>query len=266
MKYLKQILVFLLFVPVLFSCEQDANTESDDNPDEQSEITKETISAKWLVKGNNSVYESFEFDLNGNYIVVENTSYKSTNDINVHVGSYEILYGLEMAIELQDFGILEDVIFGSNTGSFSVTTDADPDNKVSVDVEKDEVMEESVNTELLSNSWLFARATWYTAADGTTDEVDIPVGYRAVVAITYYGTYTGFESYNGEEERTYGNWMWADDSESSFLAWRNDQSFGEATRANILTLTKNDMILSYNAPDGDIITEYYVPEPSGQYW
>ena len=48
-----RIIVILLFIPVLFSCEQELK------PDEQLEITKETLNAKWLVSGTDGIYESF---------------------------------------------------------------------------------------------------------------------------------------------------------------------------------------------------------------
>lgn len=249
---------------VFISCEKE---------DESLPILKlnqETILGKWMVS-NASIYKSFEFIDGGVCILVEKSIEKSINEDTVRVGRFEIDdlgRGIIMLIELGDSRILDDILLTSETASFTITNPADPDNVVAVVTERAEEIDDTENTKLLAKSWVLWNLQLRDIENPHAYNVEIPEGYREIVAFSISGTYTKFFINNGVETRKYGNWMWLDDTEEDIRVWDNNQFSGDATQYFLHNLNQNALWLWSQPPhlDGLVEIRYYKLEPSGYYW
>jgi hypothetical protein len=187
MKRLKQILIAVLFLTSILSCKKDEKETKDD-------LNKETISAKWVVDGT-SVFESFEFNESGNYIVVENTTTKSVKGQIVLFGTYEIIDNV--TIVLSDLGTMKISQIAESSIDFQIALESDPSNEISITALKQEVIPNSTNTNLLCR-------TWELISFGGEEMSGF------IVLFSDAGTYF--------VESTYGNgigtWKWCDSEES----------------------------------------------------
>ena len=143
MKRLNHILIVLFLLTSIISCEKNKKNN-------EETLKKETISAKWSVTGI-SDYESFEFNKSGNYIVVKNTTTKSTSNQIVLFGTYEIIDS--KTISLSDFGTIKISNLDENTIIFTITLDSNPNNGISINAAKQDKITSSTKTELLCRTW-----------------------------------------------------------------------------------------------------------------
>jgi hypothetical protein len=237
MKNLKQILVAILVLTSIISCEKDEN--------EPNDILKmETISAKWIVDGT-SDYVSFEFNESGNYIVVENTTTKSTNEQIVLFGTYEIID--DKTIVLSDFGTINISEIQENTISFSILLNSDPNNEIVIHASKQEEMENTTKTELLCRTWEMV----------TIDGEDV-AGTDMELTVLFSAAGTYFVSYAIAEDGSAGGlaqWKWKNEIETQLLySWAEVPVWDEASYVEILELTSNKLkIIEYE--------ETYVLQP-----
>lgn len=264
MKISKLIFAIVLFTSVFSSCELF-------DSEKELEVTNETISGKWMVTNTSSGYQSFEFIDGGICIVVENSLMKSVNDETVRVGSFVINdqgEGIVVLFEFGDTRTLDDIRLTGESASFTITDPANPDNVVNVVSERAEEISSSDKTKLLARSWVLWRLEYRDLENMRSYNVEIPSGYREVVALSISGTYTVFIINDGTETRKYGNWMWLDDSEEDFRAWHNDQFSGDARHYQIMSVSENALWLYSKPPqlDGNAEVRAYKIEPSGYYW
>ena len=186
MKRLSQFLIVMFLLISINSCEKDENNIE--------KTLEETISAKWNVTGT-SDYASFEFNESGNYIVVKNTTKKSTNNEVVHFKTYEITDN--NTITLSGFGTIKIIDIDDNTISFSITLDIEPNNEVIINATKQDEIANSSRTKLLCRTWEVV----------SVDEVEYE---DLIVLFSEAGTYfveTPFG--NG-----IGQWNWCDSEET----------------------------------------------------
>jgi len=199
MKNLKQILVAIFALTFIVACNKD-----DIDPKENLEKAK--ISAKWIVS-NSSDYDSFEFNESGNYIVVKNTTTKSTNDQIILFGTYEIIDN--KTIVLSDFGTLTISKIDENSISFSIKLTSNPNNEITINASKQAEMESTTKTDLLCRTWEMVTVNGESIV-GTDMEL--------TVLFSKAGTY--FVSYANPEDENDGGlaqWKWKDDAETQFL-------------------------------------------------
>lgn len=201
MKKLKQILVAIFVLTLIAACDKDKNEPN------EIKVEKTTISAKWIVSGS-SDYESFEFNKSGNYIVVKNTTKKSTNGQVVLFGTFEIIDGNK--IVLSDFGTLTISEIDENSISFSIQLISNSDNEVIINASKQEEIESSTNTDLLCQSWEIV------SFGGNV----MPNFY---VLFSKAGTYLVNAEVVGEEITGLGTWTWCNTAENK-LAFTIDNT------------------------------------------
>lgn len=196
MKNLKLALSVAMLLAFILSCNKDEDTTGD-------QLEKETISAKWIVDGTGA-YVSFEFNESGNYLVVKNSAKKSTSEVIVLFGTYEIID--KKTIVLSDFGKIVITEINDNAISFSIYLDSNPNTKILINATKQEEMNKSTKTELLCRTWEMVTIDGEPVA-GT--DMELTVLFSAA------GTY--FVSYANPTEDGDGGlalWAWKDANEN----------------------------------------------------
>lgn len=229
---MKQLIVFVTVFTILASinsCKKDENKTNDP-------IDKETISAKWIVDGT-SDYESFEFNLSGNYIIVKEDAKKSKNELVVLFGTYEIID--DKTIILSDFGKIIVSEVGENTISFLIVLDSDPDNKISINAIKKDEMQTSTRTELLCRTWELV----------TVDGEDVAgTDMELTVLFSAAGTYfVSFANPEGENDGGLAQWKWKDGNEIILCySWEGEPTCDGTHEVEISELTTNKLkIIEY---------------------
>lgn len=226
MKNLKQILIAIFVLTFIASCDKNEN-------EPKETLEKTTISAKWIVS-NSSEYESFEFNESGNYIVVENTTTKSTNDQIILFGTYEIIDN--KTIVLSDFGTLTISEINENSISFSIQLTSNPDNEIIIDASKKEEMESSTKTDLLCRTWEMVTVNGEPVV-GTDEEL--------TVLFSKAGTYfVSFANPEDEDENDGGlaQWKWNNEAETQLLySWEEVPVWDEEDFVEISELTSNKL-------------------------
>lgn len=237
MKNLKMILVTIFVLTFITACDKDEN-------DSKETLEKSTISAKWNVS-NSSDYDSFEFNASGNYIVVKNSTTKSTNDQTILFGTYEIIDN--KTIVLSDFGTLILSKIDEASISFSIKLTSSPNNEIIINASKQEEMENSTKTELLCRTWELISINGENVA-GTENE--------GTVLFSKAGTYLVTSS-NGQSGLA--QWKWKDATETKFLySWEETPVWAEENFVEIIELT-NSTLKILEISDSD--DELYVLKP-----
>jgi len=223
MRNLKLISLTILVLAFITACDKDEN-------DPKETLEKAAISAKWNVD-NSSEYESFEFNESGNYIVVENTT-KSTNDQIILFGTYEIIDN--KTIVLSDFGTLTISEINENSISFSIQLTSNPNNEIIINASKQEEMESSINTELLCRTWEMVTIN---------DTLVVGTDMELTVLFSAAGTY--FVSYANPDDENDGGlaqWKWKDESQTQLLySWDEIPIWDEANYVEIPELTTSTL-------------------------
>jgi len=165
---------------VFSGCDKDDNKGSNEN--ESNSLVK-TISAKWEISDSNSPYASFEFNKDGNYIVVKNdvepNLKSSSTDLNrsflskkglksmnlrssetnlspIHFGTYRIEGN---NIILSGFGVIEIISITAEEFSFSFTLDATGEKNSFVANKSAEPISSSSRTDMLCRTWEVQKMT-----------------------------------------------------------------------------------------------------------
>jgi len=224
MRNLKQILFAILVLTFFTACNKDKN-------DPKETLEKATISAKWNVD-NSSEYESFEFNENGNYIVVKNTTTKSTNDQIILFGTYEIFDN--KTIVLSDFGTLILSKVDENSISFSIKLTSNPNNEITINASKQEEMESTTRTDLLCRTW-----------EMITVNGESVVGTHMELTVLFSKAGTYFVSYANPEDENDGGiaqWKWKNEAETQFLySWDEFPIWEDEDYAEIPELTSTKL-------------------------
>lgn len=206
---------------------------------ERMGITKDMLSGKWDVVGS-SLYESFEFNESGNYIVIKYTSSKAEKGTEVIYGQYEIN---NEVVELYDFGHLEDVDIENDQMNATVVEETNPNNPEQIQTVKASEYENTSRTDLLCRTWKIV--SWNDQASNPYDALEVLFSRAGTYLVTYSGGETGLSS-----------WQWKDSNEQ--ILCYNWYGFPTCTGANeveISNLTKTTCTIN---EDGDI----YKLEPS----
>lgn len=143
MKKFKKIITGIFVLTCLLSC------NIDEKDSDIVRVNETTLCARWMVVGS-SDFESFEFNENGHYIVVKDTSVESSGE-RVTFGTYEILD--DNSIQLFDFGTLAVSGISETSIRFSIRPLSNLDSVVVINASKHDELERSINTDLLCRSW-----------------------------------------------------------------------------------------------------------------
>ncbi len=237
MKNLKQILVLILILTTIFSCKKKEN--------EQSTLSKETLSAKWIVD-DASVFASFEFNKSGNYIVVVNSAAKSGKGQIVLFGTYEIIDS--KTIILSDLGTISITEIGKNSIRFSIVLDSSPGDEIIITATKSDEIPNSARTALLCRTWDLISVNGVSVA-GT--DMELTVLFSAA------GTY--FVSFANPSDLGDGGlawWTWKDNTQQSFCySWDGEPTCDGTNEVEIAELTSSEAIIIED-------TETYVLQPT----
>jgi hypothetical protein len=227
-KNLVYLLVFA-FVFTFVSC---------DKGDGDSDVSINTISAKWEILDSDSPYASFEFNKDGNYIIVENIeanlrhlgtssnknrslrtpitrlSESESTSPKVHFGTYRIE---ENKIILLGIGLIEVVSVTDEEFSFSFTIEATGQKNAFVAGKSNETISPSSRTNMLCRTWIIEEMT----ADYEGQNFEGFIG--SIVLFSRAGTY--LISYpNGKTDLS--EWKWGNDQETQFYysweKWTDD--------------------------------------------
>ena len=178
-KFLTTLILSLFLVSTFLSCDKE-NDNGEDNV-----VSASTISAKWEISNKNSPYASFEFNEDGNYIVVENvreanlrsvsaslkssllrknaskrismrSSESESNLSPIHFGTYKIE---GENIILSGFGLIEVVSITSDEFSFSFTLESTGKKDSFVAAKSVEPISSSSRTEMFCRTWIGQKVT-----------------------------------------------------------------------------------------------------------
>jgi len=247
-------LLVFAFVFTCVSCNKDNN-----NNESSSDLTVNTLSAKWDILDSNSPYASFEFNKDGNYIVVENdsadlrslsTNSKSTlfknntvraastrsSDSNlspIHFGTYQIEGN---NIILSGFGLIEVISITAEEFVFSFTLEETGDQHGFVAGKSDEPISSSDRTNMLCRTWIIEHCT----IGGENFEEGI-VGSIVLFskAGTYLVLYEGAGGVAGLSE-----WKWANQEETKlYYSWANWTDNWSNNVVTITDLTTTNLVI-----------------------
>lgn len=230
MKKLKQILVVILALTTFISCDKE-----DNSPDA---IKQETISAKWIVDGT-SEFKSFEFNKNGNYIIVKKGSSvtgKSTVDGGevVLFGTYEILDSETLL--LSNFGTIKITSINKDTMDYTITLEDSEKSVYTISVAKADELASSIKTEMLCRTWKLVETNGYEhdAADG----IELLLFSKA-------GTYfTSLLMSQDDPDSEIAKWKWKDETETKvYYSWKETPEWNldndDEGEVEIVELTEN---------------------------
>lgn len=223
-KKLKQILIAIFVLTFITACDKDEN-------DPKETLEKATISAKWNIS-NSSDYDSFEFNESGNYIVVKNTTTKSTNDQIILFGTYKIIDN--KTIVLSDFGTLIVSKIDENSIIFSIKLTSNPNDEIIINASKQEEMESSTRTDLLCKTW-----------EMVTFNGESVVGTDMELTVLFSKAGTYFVSYANPEDENDGGlaqWKWSNDAETQLLfSWEEVPVWDDKDYVEIPELTSTKL-------------------------
>lgn len=197
MNQLKQIIALVLIMTSLFSCSNE-----DSKPGEES------VNNKWIVQ-NSTEFKSIEFDNNGNYIIIKNstaTSKMNADDEIFVIGTYEIL-DTDIFL-LSNFGTVKFDNNDPNHIKFSIKYAGSDTYTYELNVIKAAEFTSTAKTDLLCNS------TWrFTRKETIKDTV-------AIINFSKAGTcYTNLNilSESSPKPTELGKWKWQDKEETKIL-------------------------------------------------
>lgn len=220
MKRIKTILIAIFALTSIISCTKDENKPN-------KPLEKETISAKWIV-GGTSVYESFEFNKSGNYIVVKNATTKSESGQIVLFGTYVIVD--ETTITLSNFGTLKISTLNDNSLSFSIQLTGNPANTIVITATKQNEMATTTRTDLLCKTWEMVTLNGESVV-GTDMELTVLFSKAGTYLVTFV---IPLEENSGD----LAQWKWKNVAETELLySWDEVPVWSEANSVQIPELT-----------------------------
>ncbi len=250
MKKLKQILVAILALTSIVSCDKEDNIS-------QIDIKQETISAKWDVDGT-SEFKSFEFNKNGNYIIVKKGGSVTgklaiDGDEVVLFGTYEILDS--ETILLSNFGTIKITDISQGTMDYTVTLEDSEKSVYTISVTKADELTSSVKTELLCKTWKLVETNGYEHDDAEGIEV---------LLFSKAGTYlTSLLMPQSDPDTEIAKWKWQDGTETkAFFSWKETPEWNldneDEGEFEIVELSENRLVISEVYDNEEYV---YVLEP-----
>ena len=262
----------IVFVSTFVSCDKDNENGSDNG------VSVNTLSAKWEISDNNSPYASFEFNKDGNYIVVENdfetnlrslsTSSKKSlfksniskvvsmrssqsNLSSIHFGTYKIEGN---KIILSGFGLMEVISITNEEFSFSFTLEATGEKNSFVAGKSDEPISSSSRTNMLCRTWYCEKIT-FTENALELEEIELLEEMAEemtgmTILLSKAGTYLCLYT---NEEAGLAEWKWANEEETQFyFSWENwtedldEMSIATINQLNVNSLEVQDYFFIYH--------------------
>lgn len=228
--------IFIFLILSIFSCKKD---------NEKDQLSKATISAKWIVSGTNSNYESFEFNESGNYIIVQNSSTKSTSGEIILFGTYQIIDN--QTIELSDFGKIKITSIASQNFNFSIMLQDDLNNEILISATRAAEYGSSSRMDLLCQTWTVISINGESVT-GTGDAVTVLFSKAGTYLVTYSKGDIGI-----------AKWTWKDSSEAIMCySWDGEPTCNGDNEVQILELTQNSIKVS-EAFGGETLVYVLIP-------
>jgi len=253
------------------SCSSDDDGGGGGDP-----VLQNSISAKWEIQDSNSPYASFEFNKDGNYIVVmrdagQQQSKKLSKGLMrvrssapdnsglspVHFGTYRIEGD---KIILSGFGVMEVISITNEEFTFSFTLQSTGETNSYVASKAEEPIASSSRTEMLCRTWNLNNITidvsqlseeminFYKAIYGANWQTEIEKLFNkdlngAVVLFSRAGTYLVL--YDGEEgEAGLSEWKWANQQETTlYYSWDNWNDDWSDNIVTIKELKTNSLVI-----------------------
>lgn len=226
MKNLSKILILSLFTAFLFSCSDD-----DDNNQRGDDTTDPTLAevitddSKWTSISTDSKILSLEFNSSGNYIVVENTSVKSTDGQQIHFGTYTRKDN--STITLSNLGSVKvnSVVNNAATMEITLTGSSTP---ITFRGVKSQEITSTTKTDLLCQTWEIVTYNG-ESVKGTEDEAGTVVFSKAG---TYYITRP-----NGDGGGL-AEWKWKPETNETQFLYTWDGSFEGTYDGSFVTVNE----------------------------
>lgn len=210
MKNLSKILFLFLFTAFLFSCsDDDDNNQGGDDTTDPTLAEVVTDDSKWTSISADSKILSLEFNNSGNYIAVENTLAKSTDNQKIHFGTYTRKDA--STITLSDLGTVKvsSVVGNGATMEITLTGSSTP---ITFRGVKSTEITSTTKTDLLCQTWIITKYNDKSVV--STEYEDMTVLFSK--AGTYFVTFP-----KAKEEDDMGGlaeWKWKPDTnETQFL-------------------------------------------------
>jgi len=255
-------LLSLVFVITFASCKKD-------NGGNDNSVSVNTISAKWEISDSNSPYASFEFNKDGNYIVLNNDvgmnlrsvsakskaslfkinilkavsmrSSESSEESNlspIHFGTYKIDGD---KIILEGFGVINVISITADEFTFSFTLTSTGETGNFIANKSAEPISSSTRTEMFCRTWVVKSLTIDGKVFTSNDDVIANGVYTdfyvigSIVLFSRAGTYLVL--YGGEGgEAGLSEWKWANTKETQlYYSWEN---WTDDWSDNIVTINK----------------------------
>lgn len=242
MKKIKVLAALLSLVVIFSSCEKGDNKDNNDVT-----ITKETISAKWIV-ADNVTYKSFEFNESGNFIIVVDNMKKSMNEEDIIFGNYEVVD--DITIKLKNYGTIKTSKIDDNTISFTLTLDTSSGNEISINANKADEMQSSSNTELLCRTWNMVSINGENVA-GTEEELTVLFSQAGTYFVTYLNS-------TDEENGGLAKWKWKDENQNTLCYSWDGEPTCDGDNEILIEVTTNSLKITEVFDDE---AEIYILEP-----
>ncbi|MDR3286775.1 MAG: hypothetical protein LBT27_04975 [Prevotellaceae bacterium] len=221
-------------------------------------LSASTISAKWDVSSQTN-YASFEFNKDGNYIVVENPTATSGNitqaaaatEPTVHFGKYQIT---DNVVKLVGLGTMVVTGIVGSQINFNFATDANPELKLDYTAIKAPNVANSAKTDLFCRTW---KITAETEKVNGVESIPARSFLGCTALFSHAGTY--LMNYQDGTPPELALWKWKNTTETEFYySWKNWEGFVENEHFVIIAeLTKNSMKINESQDDNGTLCEYF---------
>jgi hypothetical protein len=223
-------------------------------------LSTSSISAKWNVSAQTSNYASFEFNKDGNYIVVENpqttsgnvTQAAATTEPTVHFGKYQIT---DNTVKLAGLGTMVVTGIVGSQITFNFATTANPEQKLDYTATRAPNVANSSKTDLLCRTWKVT-----SEIDKKNGEEKAPEHNRIgwTVLFSHAGTY--FVNHEDGTSPELAQWKWKNAAETEvYYSWDNWDDFVENEDFITITeLTKNSLKIYESQVNDGTLYEYFL--------
>lgn len=237
MKKLKLIFWISVIIISFYSCSKHDSTNSE-------MLTMETLNGKWIVSQDSSIFNSFEFNNSGYYIILIKIGKDSTALQGETYGAYQIIDN--QTVKLANVGTLKLLSINNNNINFIMTLQQDPSIKITISATKAAQIPKSIRTDLLCRTWQLDSLNGKAVA-GTLDELTALFSYSGTYLVQWTNPADSISNYAAQ-------WKWKDSAEST-ICYSLD---GEPTcigdnEVQILSLTINSLKIN-DTGDIEVLT------------
>jgi hypothetical protein len=190
-------------------------------------LNNEIISAKWIVSGT-SDYKSFEFNENGNYLVVA----KSTDSQINRFGRYKITDN--QTITLHNFGTLKLSSINGSKFDFKAYIQNSSTYEINVNTTKATENSNSSKTNQLCRTWKMISVNGDSSVSKDSEQL---------LLFSNAGTYfVSFSNPIDENEENVAQWKWKDNTEAYMcVSWNGEPTCDGSNEIQIIELTANTL-------------------------